>query len=59
LPNVPLGAHVVIVSTRSSVLDDVLDSQVFRAKPRHRRALDRVVWLDVTSAEVSSVFQLE
>ncbi len=59
LANVPPGAHVCVVSTRSDVLDDVLNSEVFAAKPRHQRALDRVAWLDVNDPELAGVFQLD
>jgi hypothetical protein len=59
LANVPPGAHVCVVSTRSVVLDDVLKTNAFARKPRHQRALDRVTWLDVNDPQLSEVFQLE
>jgi len=59
LANAPLGAQVCVISTRSTVLEDVSNTEAFAAKPRHQRALDRVAWLDVDDSQVSSVFQLE
>lgn len=59
LANAPSGALVCVVSTRTTILDAVSKTEVFADKPRHQRALDRVVWLDVNDAQVSTVFQLE
>lgn len=59
LADVPMRTQVVVISTRSAILDSVLDSSIFVDKPRHQRALQRVIWLDVNDSRIWDVFQLE
>jgi hypothetical protein len=54
-----MGTQVVVISTRSATVDSVLDSSIFSDKPRHQRALERVIWLDVNDSRIWDVFQLE
>lgn len=55
----PSGAQLVVVSSRPSALDAVGRSPAFANKHRHQRSLDRVLWLDVGSPQIASVFQLD
>ncbi len=55
----PSGAQLVVVSTRASALAAVGKSSAFAAKHRHQRSLERVLWLDIGSPQVSAVFQLD
>jgi uncharacterized protein (DUF58 family) len=55
----PSGAQVVVISTRSSVLDAVGKSRAFASKQRHQRSLERVLWLDVGGPQLAAIFQLE
>jgi uncharacterized protein (DUF58 family) len=59
LTDVPMGTQVVVISTRPATMDSVVDSSVFRDKPRHQRSLEQVIWLDVNDSRVWDVFQLD
>lgn len=59
LADVPMRTQVVVISTRSAAVDSVRDTSIFMDKPRHQRALERVIWLDVNDSRVWDVFQLE
>jgi uncharacterized protein (DUF58 family) len=51
------GTRVLIVSTRASQQDRLSSGEVFVDRFRHRRALDRVTWLDVNSPMMDSLFR--
>jgi uncharacterized protein (DUF58 family) len=55
----PSGALVLVVSSRASVLNSISLSRPFAGKHRHQRSLDRVLWLDVGSPQITSIFQLD
>jgi hypothetical protein len=57
--SIPLGAQIVVISTRDSRLDDVGREEVFVNKHRHQRTLGRVVWLDVGHPQFSALFELD
>jgi len=59
LTDVSIGMQVVVISTRSAILDSMPDGGIFEDKPRYQRALKRVVWLDVNDSRVWDVFHLE
>jgi uncharacterized protein (DUF58 family) len=55
----PAGAQLVVISTRANALGEVSKKSIFAAKHRHKRSLERVLWLDIGSPQVASVFQLD
>lgn len=59
LADVPMSTQVVVISTRSNTMASVLDDSSFADKPRHQRALERVIWLDVNDSRIWDVFKLE
>ena len=54
--HVPLGARLLVVSTRSDSLGHLHRSASFADKLRHQRALANVIWLDVGSAQMEHLF---
>jgi len=57
--NVPLGARILVVSTRSDGLDGLRRSEGFAGKVRHQRALSNVIWIDVGSPQLELLFRLD
>ncbi len=55
--DVPLGARLLVVSTRSGNLGHLHRSADFADKLRHQRALANVIWLDVGSPQMNHLFQ--
>jgi uncharacterized protein (DUF58 family) len=53
----PLGAQVVVISTRSSQVAELGQSEPFADRHRQQRALGNVIWLDVGTDEVQRVFE--
>lgn len=56
--NVPLGARILVVSTRSDSLEPLRLREGLAGKPRHQRALANVNWLDVSTAQLDQVFEV-
>lgn len=55
----PPHVQVVVISPRSSRLAEVSQSPVFAGRTRQQRRLLQAIWLNVNSAEVNNVFQLD
>ncbi|MCY2990258.1 MAG: DUF58 domain-containing protein [Planctomycetota bacterium] len=53
------GVQMAVFSTRSSQLGQAAHNEVFAGRPRQQRGLAQTVWLNVSEAQVGSVFQLD
>jgi hypothetical protein len=57
--NVPQDARILVVSTRSDGLDRLQHSEEFARRLRHQRALSNVIWMDVGSPQLETIFQVD
>jgi uncharacterized protein (DUF58 family) len=55
---IPAGTQLVVVSTRASLLSAIGAGPAFAAKHRYQRTLQRAIWLDVGTPQLSDVFML-
>ncbi len=54
----PVGARILVISTRSNQFDRLQQSEGFAGKLRHQRALSNVSWVDVGSPQLELIFRM-
>jgi uncharacterized protein (DUF58 family) len=59
LPDLSPGVRLAVISTRASRRDELIRTAAQAQRPRQRRALTRILWLDVGDPDLRRVFAAE